>query len=267
MWSSNDPICDSGAALKVYFISTTWDMIVFQQMKASNLLLFIEFTQISRSKLTSRHCGKLSPVHTNLHTHTHTHLRGKLHTQSGTNRPKTLNVHEPAHTPTHTPTPCFEFHLPRKAPKTPLLNSPLQKQSQESNPQSQDLLSFASKCKWKSLFYKRLIERLGEEAVAAHQFSRWMPNGNFIYCRSPRRSRDALISQPCRKVIQGWSRGVWSCSHILFATVTKWILCSLVTRWRRCSQFKVGSDVVLTMLGWRKQIKQNSFPQTWLSND
>ena len=127
----------------------------------------------------------------------HTQLWGILHTQSGTNRPKTHNVREPTHTPTSTQ--CFEFHFPRKAPKTPFLNSPLQKQSQESNPQSQDLLSFASKCKWKSLFYKRLIEQLGEEAVAAHQFSRWMPDRNFICCRSPRRSCDALISHPAGK--------------------------------------------------------------------
>lgn len=64
----------------------------------------------------------------------------------------------------------FEFHLPRKAPKTPLLNSSFQQQSQESNPQSQDLLSLlASKCK--SLFYTQLIERLAEQAVSSHRIS------------------------------------------------------------------------------------------------
>lgn len=106
-------------------------MISFQQMKAFYLSLYFIYTQFMLQLVAVW----------KIHTHKHKHTQ------------------------------YFEFHLPRKAPQSPLLNSSLQKQSQGSNPQSQDLLFFfASKCKWKSLFYKRLIERLREEAVASHWF-------------------------------------------------------------------------------------------------
>lgn len=77
-------------------------MISFQQMKAFYLSLYFIYTQFMLQLVAVW----------KIHTHKHKHTQ------------------------------YFEFHLPRKAPQSPLLNSSLQKQSQGSNPQSQDLLFF-----------------------------------------------------------------------------------------------------------------------------
>lgn len=82
-------------------------MIVFQQMKSSNLLLCISFPWFSHSKFNWRHCRKTAGG-SHLFPCTHACTR----TQS------------------------FKFHLPRKAPQTPLFNSSPQKQSQASSPWS-----------------------------------------------------------------------------------------------------------------------------------
>lgn len=146
----------------------------YQQTNESTLLL-VSRTRVSLSKINSLRRRQES---SNLSKHTD--LQSIWHPPAHTRK-----TNRQRHIPWQllSDTQYFEFHLPRKAPKTPLLNSSLQQQSQESNPQSWDLLSLlASECK--SLFYTQLIERLAEQAVSSHRISCWNPNE---FCFFPHR--------------------------------------------------------------------------------
>jgi len=73
------------------------------------------------------------------------------------------------HTETHTPS-FLNYICPVKLPKLLFLILPLKSKAGGVIHNLRIFSFFASKCKWESLFYKRLIERHSEEDVASHRF-------------------------------------------------------------------------------------------------